>query len=429
MIFTRLARTKGTASTLALAFVVATGAVAGMATFEAPALAAKEPKAPKASYSKGFIAAYKPLQDLLQAAAPDVEAIKASLPAVLAAVETDDDRMAAGQAYVNASQKANDLSLAFQGLELMLASGKVPAENIGIYNFQAGQLAYKYEDYNKARTYLQAALAAGYTSDNPETFIAESYFAEDRITEGLAYLSGIIEQRRAAGQTVDEAWIKRGLAIAYNDQLNAEAQKYATYYVTEYPSETSWRDAIAILLNTGGYENPEILDLLRLGRRAGTLNDGRLYMEYLDAADYRRLPGEVVAVVDEGRAKGLLPASDPYVNDTYAQAATRSKADQADMASLMRDARAANATLRTVMGAADSLLSLGRPAEAEEFYAKAGTIAGADTALTLTRLGVAQFDQGKFAEAKASFDKVTGIRQPIARLWSIYAEQKAKAPM
>ncbi|QKG71611.1 hypothetical protein [Erythrobacter mangrovi] len=427
MIFSRLTRAKGTASTMALAIAVATGAMVSSVAFEAPAFAAK--KKEKVAYSKAFIAAYQPLQVLLQAEAPDAAAIKAALPPVLAAVENEDDRFATGQAYVAVSQKLNDLSLALQGLELMLASGKVPAENLGIYNFQAGQIAYKYEDYAKARTYLQAALDVGYTENTPETFIAESYFAEDRDAEGLNYLTGVIEARKAAGQPIDEAWIKRGLSIAYNAQMKAEAQKYAALYVREFPGPTSWKDAIAILLNTGGYENPEILDLLRLGRRAGTLTDGRMYMEYVDAADYRRLPGEVVSVVEEGRTKGLLPSDDPYINDTYNQAATRTKADQADMASLMRDARAPNATLRTVMAAADSLLSLGRAAEAEEFYAKASGIAGADTALVLTRLGIAQFDQGKLAEANATFGKVTGIRQPIANLWLIYADEKASGAM
>ncbi|WP_341711970.1 hypothetical protein [Erythrobacter sp.] len=423
MIFSRLTRAKGTASTMALALAIATGAVVTTAALEAPAFAAK--KKEKVAYSKAFIAAYQPLQTLLQAEAPDGAAIKAALPSILAAIENEDDRFAAGQAHVAASQKLNDLTLALQGLELMLASGKVPAENIGIYNFQAGQIAYKYEDYNKARTYLQAALDVGYTENNPETFIAESYFAEDRDAEGLNYLTGVIQAKKAAGQPIDEAWIKRGLSIAYNSQMKAEAQKYATMYVREFPGETSWKDAIAILLNTGGYENPEILDLLRLGRRVGTLTDGRMYMEYVDAADYRRLPGEVVSVVEEGRAKGLLPNDDPYINDTYTQAAARTKADQADMAGLMRDARAPSATIRTVMAAADSLLSLGRAAEAEEFYVKASSMPGVDPALALTRLGIAQFDQGKLTEAKATFGKITGNRQPIATLWTVYADEKA----
>jgi tetratricopeptide (TPR) repeat protein len=206
--------------------------------------------------------------------------------------------------------------------------------------------------------------------------------------------------------------------------MKEQAQKFANWYVADYPSETSWRDAIAILLNTGGYENPEILDLLRLGRRAGTLNDGRLYMEYVDAADYRRLPAEVVSVIDEGKASGLLPADDPYVNDTRNQAADRVAADRADMDNLTADARAAGANVRTVMAAGDALLSLGRPADAEEFYVKAAGMGGAEAQMALTRLGIAQFDQGKFAEAEATFEKVEGPRAPIANLWAIYATQQ-----
>ena len=34
-----------------------------------------------------------------------------------------------------------------------------------------------------------------------------------------------------------------------------------------------------------------------------------------------------------------------------------------------------------------------------------------------TVLGIAQYDQGKYAEAKANFEKVTGPRQAVARLW------------
>jgi hypothetical protein len=52
---------------------------------------------------------------------------------------------------------------------------------------------------------------------------------------------------------------------------------------------------------------------------------------------------------------------------------------------------------------------------------------GADRATALTRLGIAQAEQGKFAEAKATFAQVEGARQPIAMLWSAYADQKAAA--
>jgi hypothetical protein len=43
----------------------------------------------------------------------------------------------------------------------------------------------------------------------------------------------------------------------------------------------------------------------------------------------------------------------------------------------------------------------------------------------LTRLGIAQFDQGKYAESEATFNKVEGARKAIANLWAIYAAQQA----
>ena len=141
----------------------------------------------------------------------------------------------------------------------------------------------------------------------------------------------MIDARKSAGQPVDETWLQRGLAVAYRASMTEDAQKFAGWYVADYPSETSWRDAIAILLNTGGYEKPETLDLLRLGRRVGTLNDDRIYLEYVEAADYRRLPAEVVSVIDEGVEKGMLAADDPYVTDTRSEAAGRVAADRADM--------------------------------------------------------------------------------------------------
>ena len=87
---------------------------------------------------------------------------------------------------------------------------------------------------------------------------------------------------------------------------------------------------------------------------------------------------------------------------------------------------AANATGVSVAATADALLSYGQPAKAEALYNLALQRGGIDVQRVQTRIGIAQFDQGKFADAKASFDKVSGVRVPLAQLWSIYSAQKAK---
>ena len=121
----------------------------------------------------------------------------------------------------------------------------------------------------------------------------------------------------------------------------------------------------------------------------------------------------------------MLDRSNSFVSEARAEAARRVKIDETELPDLARDARASNANLATVMAAGDAYLSYGRGAEAEEFYAKASAMSGANTPLVLTRMGIAQLDQGKYSEAEATFNKVQGARQAIANLWAIYATQQA----
>lgn len=427
MIFSRLASTKRRPSALALAIALAAGTAVGVTALEAPAQAQKKKKKEKkekAEYSEAFVATYSPLNEQFQAGA-DAATLKPQATSLLASVETADDKMAAGSLAYQIGAKAQDNALQLQGVETMLSSGRVPAENVGSYNFLAGQLAYQGKDYGKARTYVNQAIAAGYTDNDPQAIVAETYFAENQIAEGVRYLAQVIGEKQAAGETVSEDWIKRGLSMAYNNDLVKEAHDFAVIYVSEYPNDASWGDAVAIALNTGQFDNPAVLDLLRLARRANTMRDGNMYKEYIETADPRRNPAEVIAVIDEGYASGKLDRTDSFVSDSRAQAAGRVEADERDLPALGRDARAAGAGLRTVVAAGDAYLSYGKAAEAEEFYSKALTMAGADTPLVLTRLGIAQLDQGKNAEAEATFYKVQGARQAIANLFAAWAKQQA----
>lgn len=424
MTFSRKAAVRRILSPIVLA------AVAGGATFawQAPAAAQKKEKpapAAKANYSKEFVAAYKPIETQANAAAPDYAALKAAIPGLVAAAKTPDDQAAAGRMIFTIGQKSNDYAVALQGAEMVLASGKVDATQNAQFNMVAAQLAYNLKDYAKSRTYADAAIKAGYAENDPQLFLAETYFAQNKYAEGLKYLSDTIEARKAAGQPVSEAWVKHALRTAYNNDLAAEARQWGVVYAREFPHQASWGDAIAIVLNTSNYANPELLDLLRLARATNTMRTRAMYLEYVDAADARKLPNEVVAVLDAGVAAKLVDNNIQLVKDARAVAAARIAADKAELPSLQRDANAAGAKLVTVMAAADTLLSYGKYAEAEAMFAKAATMPGANVPLVLTRQGIAQVQQGKFAEAQATFAKVQGPRQAIANLWALYAAQKA----
>ena len=135
---------------LALALALSIGFV-GATMAEAPAMAQQA----KTQNSKGFAEAYQPVADIANAEGGNYAAAKAQLPAVLAAVETPDDRFLAGSVSLLLGNKLSDPTLQRQGLELMLASGKANPAQIGQLHFFVGSLAYNAGDWASARTALK----------------------------------------------------------------------------------------------------------------------------------------------------------------------------------------------------------------------------------------------------------------------------------
>lgn len=425
MFFSRFSRPVSS-SRFALAAVLATTGLFAVTAAETPAHAQKKKNdqkgAEKKDYSEGFVAVYQPLAQQVEAGA-DVASFSGQIPALTAAVQTQDDRFVAGSMILQIGQKANDKALQKQGLEMMLQSGKVPAANVGQYNMIAGQLAYNEKDFAAARNYLETAVANGYSQGSPQGLIAETYFQSGQHAEGLAYLSQAIEAQKAAGQPVDEAWIKRGFAVAYTNKLPDLTSKFGRMFVSESPTPDNWADVIVVEMAGTKYPNPELLDLMRLARETNAMRDEGLYADYVDAADFRKHPGEVLAVIDEGKAAGKLVKSAAYMNDIRSQAATRAAGDKNDLPGILKSAQGSS-DLKTIVSGADLALSYGDYPAAEILYKKAMDMPGADKGLVQTRLGIAQLEQGKTAEAKANFDGVTGSRASIAQLWSIHAEQQ-----
>ena len=424
-------RARSRVSGLALAIALTTGAAVTTAALETPAYAQKKKKkdeaaqAPATNYSEAFVSAYRPNEALINAATPDVAALKAAVPAVTAAASTPDDKFVAGNFVYNTGVKAQDRALQLQGLEMMLASGKTPAANAGQYNYVAGSLAYEAEDYAKARQYITAAVDAGYTENNPTGLLVETYLKGGQPAEGLAYLKTKVDEQIAAGQKPDEAFLRRGLAVAYENQLADQARDFALMYAAQYPTNDSWGDAIVVTRSLTPMSDAESLDLLRLQRATGTFRQKNELLEYVEALDARTMPGEVVAVIDDGYESGLLAQSDPYAKEVYGVAKSRINSDKAELPGLERDASQASAKPALVVSAGDTFLNYDQPEKAEKFYRMALDKAGTDKNLLMTRIGIAQVYAGDYAGAQETLDQVTGNRQYIAKLWSAYAAQQA----
>ena len=430
----RARKKPGSSIVLAVALLSGTAMLSGVIAEPAHAQRdrKKDKKAPQAEYSKEFIEAFTPLQTAVNANDGSAAGVVGQFPAIVALANSADEKNATGGLIYNAGAQTGDQTLQLQGMGLMLESGKVAPENVGRFNFIAYQLANGASQFDRSRAYLQSAIDAGFTTDQVsladlQIAMAESYISEQRYTEGLDYLSSAIAAAKAAGISVDEAWYRRGLSVAYNNEIVPQVYDFASGWIAAYPSETNWRDAINIARNLNTYDGGQMLDLLRLSQRVGAMKEKYEYIDYVEAADARRLPNEVKRVIELGYAAGVVSRDDIYISDSLSTANSRIAADRAELPALESDARAASAGVRTVVAAADAFLNYSEYAKAEEFYTKAVGMAGADQGEVLTRLGIAQLEQGKFDAARGSFSQVGGSRLPIASLWSAYADQKAGA--
>lgn len=428
------------ASSLALAIALATGgAVVATAVFPTEASAQRRERdrdrdkqeAPAGGgYGDAFRAAYVPLDEKLKVEGGDISGIRPELQALAGTLTTQDEKLAGGSLIFNAAVRLEEPTLQLQGMELMLESGMLPAEQIGRYNFIAYQLSNNMGQFAKSRRYLQAAIDNNFTTDqidraSLEITMAESFFAENNFAQGFEYLMESIESRKSQGIAIDEQWYRRGITVAYENQVTPTVYEIASMWLADYPSESNWRDSINIARNLNSFQPAEMLDLFRLSRSTGALQEPSDYDYYVEAADARRLPKEVKEVIEEGLAAGDIAQSNLYLTEALEIANGRIASDRADLPALERDAMAASAGLRTVVAAGSAFLSYGEYAKSAQFYERALGMPGVDTNEALTRLGIAQVGMGNYAAARETFGKVTGTRTPIAGLWSSYAAQLA----
>ena len=389
------------------------------------------------AFSKEFAAVFRPLKievEKARVAKSQAEAGNPAAMAELAALGVDaakmmqaaeaaalnpDEKLVAGQLAVNLGGFIGDVPMRQRGAKLMLASGKLDPSKVTEFQFYLGNFAYANKDYATASTALAAAVAANYAAPEAGELMVDSYARAGQPSRGLALLKLAVAAKRAAGQPVPEGWLKRANVVAYNANLGAEAIDRALSQVELYPSNFNWLGSAQLVRRFANYGPNETIDLFRLMIRSGALdNDPKLvgneYREYIQTADPRRLPGEVIKVIDKGTEAGAL--SGAFVTESRALAAGLVAPDKASLPSLEAQAATSFSGLEA-LSTGDGYLNYGNAAKAEALYKMALGKRGVDKDRVLTRLGIAQFDQGNYADARASFRQVVGVRVPIARLW------------
>jgi tetratricopeptide (TPR) repeat protein len=355
--------------------------------------------------------------------AKDTANIPAKLAAAKAKAKNKDDHYVIAQLQLKTAVDAQDNAGMISGIEAVLASGALPAENQASLYLNLGKLQYNAKAYDKAGAAFERVLQIEPSNVDATVMLAEARNSQGRTAEGVALIQKAIAARTAAGQKPEENWYKRAVKLSYDAKLPTTTA-VALQWVAAYPSPKNWREAIRLYQIGSGLDDAALIDSMRLAQAAGALQGENDYFRYANTLVTKGFPGEAKAVLDQGFAAKSIDKGRATFSQLYSLASTRSQGDRASLAASATAAKAA-ADAKKAMTTAEAYYGYGDYAQAAELYRVALTKGGVDKDLANLRLGMALARSGDKAGATAAFNAAGGAQAQVAKLWLTYLAQQA----
>jgi tetratricopeptide (TPR) repeat protein len=383
----------------------------------APATGATSTTGRKLDISKGAQKAIVDLQNAVNA--NDVANIPAKLAAARAVAKTNDDKFVIASNQTKAALAANDAVAIKAGVEAMEASGSAETPDLAARYADLGKRFQQAKQADLAAAAYQKSL--GLKPDNPG---ALALFASLRDSQGQKAEAVSLMQRsfaasKAIGQKVAENNYKFAAGLAYGLRQPA-ANDIARQWVAAYPSAVSWRDTLRIYRDLNKPQQSQLIDLLRLGRAAGSLSGETDYFALGSALAGAGKLAEAKALMAEAKVAPNVDSTKRAFTDLNARLAaapTRAAIDAAAKTAL------AGANGKAMIDAGDALYGVGAFTEAVPLY-RAALTKGGDAGLANLHLGMALARSGDKAGATAALNAVTGVNADIARYWLLWLATK-----
>jgi len=347
----------------------------------------------------------------------------ANIPALIAAANavatTKDDRYIIAQFRLKAAYAANDDAALASAIDAVAASGYVdnPTTMADLY-VALGSKLYNGKKFDLAANAFEHASTLSPTNTQALINLAESRFSQGRQPDAVALFQKAIQLRTAAGQKPEEALYKRALGVAYGQQMPV-AIDIARQWIAAYPSPESWRNGLALYQNIAKPDVEGALDVLRLMRATGSLNNAADFSLYATAAADQFNYNEAQVVIDEGIASKKIDPTSPLFRDIIGGLKAKPKATRADLEQAIKDAKDGKAFLRI----GDRYLAMSDYAKAAELYRQSIGKPGVDSNVANMHLGIALARSGDKAGATTAFNAVSGNLSGIAKYWLIYVQQ------
>jgi len=409
-------------SKLAVAALLSAGAVSAAAV---PAVAQKK-NDKAAAGPKLSDAVRKPLAAAQTAiTAKDYPTALTQLAVAEPLAQSDEEKYYVAALQLQAVAPSNDLAAMSPILDRLIANPMTPAAQQGQYNFLRGEALSQQKKYAEALPFLTKAQQLGYQHPNLQIRIASAQMESGNTAGGLAAIEQTIQAETAAGRKPSEDLYNYALGKVYRKDA-AATSLWSMRKLSAYPTAKNWRESLLLFRDgregAAKLDRGQQVDLFRLMRATKSLADRGDYLEYADLAYIGGYPAEAKAVLDEGRATGKIPASDPSIGRMTTDINTAIKAEGSLTTSETKAKAAANG--RMALSTGDAYLGMGQPAKAIELYQVAMQKGGVDMSEANLHLGAAYAQAGQKDQAKAAFASITapGPRKDLAAFWVQYLD-------
>lgn len=349
--------------------------------------------------------------------ANDVAAIPEKLAAAQAVAETAEDRYAIGTMQLNVAQAAKNSEAAVTAVDYIASANYLPKKQIaGLYN-GLGIDFFNAKNTPRATAMFQKALAADPNNAESLRLLGETQNASGSSADAVATFQKAMQQAAASGQKLPEEAYQRAVSIAYGAKSPA-AVELSRQWVAAYPGANSWSNAVAVYRNMMRPELEGTLDLLRLMRAAGALQNSSDYTLYASAAAEQGNYNEAQSVIDEGIANKKLDSSSSLAREIIKGLKAKPQASAADLEAAAKTAK----STRAMIAVGSRFYGSGNYARAAELY-RSAVAAGGDSSLANLHLGMALARSGDKAGATTAFNAVSGVHAPIAKYWLLFVQQ------
>jgi tetratricopeptide (TPR) repeat protein len=406
-------------SLAALGLVLAVGGVSATAT-EAFA----KDKAPKAAkpqpISKGLIPSVQVAQKAI--IAKQYPEALAAIAAGEANAVTPYDKYVVASLRLNIATEQKDRPAQISSVYAIIASGGMPAADVGKLNYYAGQFSFEDKKYADALRYFAVADQANYPDKSYLITVADANFKLGNFAAGSTALEKAIVAETAAGRKPAENWYAFAITQANKAKLPAESARWTASYIKAYPTPVVWNKALATYRDTGKLDPQIQLDVFRLMHDAKGLSGAQDYYDYAAVATERGLPGEAKTIIIEGYDSGAVSRTIPQIKERLVDAEAKIGPDRAALPGLeTKSAASADGKLASSTG--NAFLAYGENAKALSFYdmalKKGGTI---DVNAVNLRRGIALSRLGRKPEARTAFQTVGGPQKDLAGFWLIFLD-------